>query len=152
MSSLHVSLVSPERTLFEGEAQRITCHTIDGVVGILPHHAPLVTALVAGELEIVAVDGSTHLFHVGGGFAEVQPGSVVAILAESSERVAEIDAARAAEALRLAQERLQREALSDREYAAVASLIERNAARIRIVRKHAHRRRASITSEGVLEE
>lgn len=152
MSSLHVSLVSPERTLYQNEARRITCHTAEGIVTILPHHTPLITALVPGELEIISLDGDSQHFHVGGGFIEVQPGSAVAILAEVGERVAEIDEARAAEALRLAKERLEREFLSDREYAAVASLIERNAARLRIVRKHAHRRRASITSEGVLEE
>lgn len=152
MSSLHISLVSPEHTLFSGEARRMSCHTSDGVITILPHHTPLITALVAGELEVLAADGVSHIFHVGGGFVEVQPGSTVAVLADTSERVTEIDAARAAEALKLAQERLQREALSDREYAAVASLIERNAARLRIVRKHAHRRRTSITGEGVLEE
>lgn len=152
MQSLSISIVSPERSLFAGSASRITCHTPAGEITILPNHAPLITPLVAGELEVCETTGVVHVFHVGGGFVEVQPGSVVSVLAEVGERVTEIDEQRAAEALRLAQERLQREALSDREYAAVASLIERNAARLRIARKHAHRRRTSITGEGVLEE
>ncbi len=151
MSQLQLVLVSPERTLFSGFAESVSCQTEDGEITILPHHTPLLATLRAGELRVV-VDGQVQLFHVGGGFAEVQAGSSVIILADASERVSEIDAERAADALQRAKERLAQESLTDREYAAVASLIERNAARLQITRKHSHRRRSPVTSEGVLEE
>lgn len=151
MASIHFKFVTPERTLFDGQADSITCSTKQGQITVLPNHAPLVAELVLGEI-IVTHKGNSQLLHVGGGFLQIQPHSEVVALADSAEHVAEIDLARAEQAVQKAQETLAKAAsLSDQEYVTTAALLERNMSRIRIARKHSHRRTA-ITNEGVFEE
>ncbi|MFA6167446.1 MAG: ATP synthase F1 subunit epsilon [Gemmatimonadaceae bacterium] len=66
---LKVSVVSPEATLFEGEASSVVAPAFDGEVGILPSHAPMITVLGQGTLR---VNGATNLrFIVSGGFVQV---------------------------------------------------------------------------------
>jgi F-type H+-transporting ATPase subunit epsilon len=67
---LTVSVVSPERTLFEGEAESIVAPAFDGQVGILTNHAPMLTLLGTGELRLSA-SGGDRKFTVSGGFLEV---------------------------------------------------------------------------------
>jgi F-type H+-transporting ATPase subunit epsilon len=67
---LTVSVVSPERTLFEGEAESIVAPAFDGQVGILTNHAPMLTLLGTGELRLAA-SGGDRKFTVSGGFLEV---------------------------------------------------------------------------------
>jgi len=67
---LNVSLVSPERTLFEGEADSLVAPAFDGQVGIMSMHAPMLTLLGAGELRLNAAGGERR-FTVLGGFLEV---------------------------------------------------------------------------------
>ena len=67
---LTVSVVSPERTLFEGEAESIVAPAFDGQVGILTNHAPMLTLLGTGELRLTA-SGGDRKFTVSGGFLEV---------------------------------------------------------------------------------
>ena len=66
---LKVSVVSPEATLFEGEASSVVAPAFDGEVGILPSHAPMITVLGEGTLR---VNGATNArFKVAGGFVQV---------------------------------------------------------------------------------
>ena len=67
---LTVSVVSPERTLYEGEAESIVAPAFDGQVGILTNHAPMLTLLGIGELRLTA-SGGDRKFTVSGGFLEV---------------------------------------------------------------------------------
>ena len=67
---LTVSVVSPERTLYEGEAESIVAPAFDGQVGILTNHAPMLTLLGTGELRLTA-SGGDRRFTVSGGFLEV---------------------------------------------------------------------------------
>ena len=67
---LTVSVVSPERTLYEGEAESIVAPAFDGQVGILTNHAPMLTLLGTGELRLTA-SGGDRKFTVSGGFLEV---------------------------------------------------------------------------------
>jgi F-type H+-transporting ATPase subunit epsilon len=67
---LTVSVVSPERTLFEGQAESIVAPAFDGEVGILTQHAPMITLLGEGVLRLTT-GGSTREFRVAGGFLEV---------------------------------------------------------------------------------
>ena len=67
---LTVSVVSPERTLFEGEAESVVAPAYDGEVGILTHHAPMLTLLGAGQLR-VRTGGGEQRFTVTAGFLEV---------------------------------------------------------------------------------
>ena len=67
---LTVSVVSPERTLYEGQADSIVAPAFDGEVGILTQHAPMITLLGEGVLRLTS-GGSTQRFRVAGGFLEV---------------------------------------------------------------------------------
>lgn len=67
---MHVTVISPEAMIFEGQAESVVVPAFDGEVGILPHHAPLMTLLGDGTLA-VRQGADTHRFHVRGGFLQV---------------------------------------------------------------------------------
>jgi F-type H+-transporting ATPase subunit epsilon len=97
-------VVSVERSLFEGDVDFVVANGADGELGILPHHAPLMTILKPGPLKIRQGSEEQVLF-VGGGFLEVLPDRVT-VLADVAEHADEISVERAEEARRRAQERL----------------------------------------------
>jgi F-type H+-transporting ATPase subunit epsilon len=68
---LKVSVISPERVLFEGEAESVIAPAFDGEVGILSGHAPMMTLLGAGELRLSGGSGNGQRFGVSGGFLQV---------------------------------------------------------------------------------
>lgn len=80
---LKVSVISPEATLFEGEAPSVTAPAFDGEVGILPKHAPMVTTLGSGVLR---VGDSGARFQVEGGFLQVVD-DVVRVVTEKASRL-----------------------------------------------------------------
>ena len=102
--SVPLRVVSVERSLFEGDVDFIVANGADGELGILPHHAALMTILKPGALKIRQGDQEQLLF-VGGGFLEVLPDRVT-VLADVAEHADEISVERAEEARRRAQERL----------------------------------------------
>ncbi len=92
---LQVELVSPERTLFEGEATMVRARTVGGGdIAFLPGHSPFVGALETWTLEIALVDGSTELAAVHGGFVEVSDDKVK-VLSNLAELSGSIDVDRA---------------------------------------------------------
>jgi F-type H+-transporting ATPase subunit epsilon len=105
MAKLDVEVVTGERSvLTESDADMVIVPGSDGVLGVLPSHAPLITTLSAGELRIKKGTSEQSLV-VFGGFAEITPTKVV-ILADSAERVEEIDVARAEAARKRAEDAL----------------------------------------------
>ena len=96
--SLEVHLVTPEREVWVGEAVIVVARAIDGDVGILPGHAPMVAALAVGPLFIEGEGEGRSAYAVDGGFVHVvslEDGTRVDILAEHAEQAEEIDAAEA---------------------------------------------------------
>ena len=81
---LEVSLISPEATVFEGNASQVIVPAWDGQLGVLPDHAPIIALLGSGELRIDA-DGGRQLFDVSGGFMQVVDNRVT-ILSESAQK------------------------------------------------------------------
>jgi F-type H+-transporting ATPase subunit epsilon len=79
-SMLTCKVVSPESTVFSGEAKSLVAPAWDGRVGILPGHAPMITLLGAGELAIDGAEGA-QLFHVAGGLIKIE-GDQVTVLTE----------------------------------------------------------------------
>ncbi|MFH0942211.1 MAG: F0F1 ATP synthase subunit epsilon [Chloroflexota bacterium] len=96
MSPIKLDIVSAERLVYSDEVDMVLAPGVQGQLGILPHHAPLMTMLEPGELLIRKGNTETCLV-VSGGFMEVRPDRVT-VLADTAERVEEIDAARAEEA------------------------------------------------------
>src|ERR1700733_15095637 len=96
---MHVELVSVESRLWSGEASAVFARTVEGEIGILPRHAPLLAELAPGWVVRIQTEGEPELkVAVHGGFLSVRPDGV-SILAEMAETAAEIDVARAREAL-----------------------------------------------------
>ncbi len=79
---LTVEVVSPETRVWSGEATMVSARTLEGDIGVLVDHAPLLGVLVDGQVSIKAVDGSVHEFSVAGGFLSVNDNRV-SILGES---------------------------------------------------------------------
>jgi F-type H+-transporting ATPase subunit epsilon len=102
---IRCDVVSVERIVFSDDVDMVLAPGIEGELGILPHHAPLMTALVPGEIVIHKAGQEDVLMAVGGGFMEVRPDRVT-ILADSAERAEEIDVARAEAARQSAQQLL----------------------------------------------
>jgi len=78
-----VSVVSPEQVLFEGEATSVVVPAYDGLIGILPRHAPMLALLGRGTLTVATAEGPRR-FTVGGGFVQVRA-NVVRVVAEQAE-------------------------------------------------------------------
>lgn len=78
MSALHVELVAADRKIWEGEAQQVSARSVDGELGILPGHSPLLGVLVAGEVRI-KTGGGTESVKIDGGFLSVDDGRVVIV-------------------------------------------------------------------------
>lgn len=104
MAVIKLDVVTAERMTFSDEVDAIVAPGVEGQLGILPHHAPLMTMLQPGEL-LIKKGGEEFSIVVAGGFLEVRPDRVI-VLADAAERVEEIDIARAEEAKRRAEERL----------------------------------------------
>jgi F-type H+-transporting ATPase subunit epsilon len=104
---IDVEIVAADRKVFSGTAGSVTIPGIDGYFGVLSGHAPLISALGIGIVELRAHEGSApQLFAVSGGFVEVTPEKVT-LLADAAETAAEIDAERARLAVERAEARLR---------------------------------------------
>ncbi len=102
--AIKLDVVTAEKVVYSADVDSIVVPGVEGELGILPHHTPLMTTLVPGELRIK--HGAEEIsMAISGGFLEVRPDKVI-VLAEAAERDTEIDAARAEEARRRARERL----------------------------------------------
>ena len=105
MSPIKLDVVTAERVVYSNDVDLIIVPGIEGEMGILPHHAPLMTALESGEI-LIRKGGEEDLsLAVSGGFLDVRPDRVI-VLADAAERSGEIDLARAEAAKRRAEERL----------------------------------------------
>lgn len=107
-SELHLRVVTPARTVMDRKVRQVQFVSVDGSYGILPHHAPLMTATQAGIVEIEHTDGSTENMLVTDGFAEMRD-NVLSLITQAGELAADIDPERAAEAERKARETIEGE-------------------------------------------
>jgi F-type H+-transporting ATPase subunit epsilon len=137
--NLKVDIVTAERVVFSEEGvDRLIVPGIEGELGVLPLHAPLLTTIKPGVLRVVKGEEETAMA-ITGGFIEVRENRVT-ILADAAERGDEIDAARAEEARRRAEERLaSREATIDMAKAEMA--LKRAIVRIKALEQTRRRRR-----------
>ncbi|GBG10226.1 F0F1 ATP synthase subunit epsilon [Paenibacillus sp. MY03] len=104
MSTFLVEIVTPERKVYEETANMVSVKGVEGELGILPNHIPLVTPLRIAPVTIKR-GGVVDIIAVNGGFIEVRKDKVV-ILAESAELARDIDVRRAEAAKKRAEERL----------------------------------------------
>jgi F-type H+-transporting ATPase subunit epsilon len=105
VSKLTIEVVTPERVVYSGEATMVIARGLEGDVGILPNHMPLVTPLKIAPVRIKTVGDKETVIAVSGGFMEVR-GVKVTILAETAELPEDIDVERAKAAKTRAEQRL----------------------------------------------
>ena len=132
MATFKLEIVTAERVVSSDDVEILVAPGIDGELAILPHHAPLLTVLKPGEIRVVK-DGQDTYIAVSGGFMEVMPAKVT-ILADTAERVEEIDIERAEAALRQARESVAAAPAAADLDRALAS-IRKSQARINVVRR-----------------
>ncbi len=130
-NTLRLEIVTPDATVSE-DVDMVTLPGVEGQMGILPRHVPLMTHMVAGEM-IVRKNGQDHFLVVGEGFVEIT-GDHVAILTDLAIAAENIDEAKAEEARQLAAARL-RETMSSEEIASVNAALARSLAQLRIKRR-----------------
>jgi len=106
MATIQVDIVSAEGEIHSGDARMVYAPARMGEVGIAPRHAPLLTALKAGDVRVEDADGKEHFFYVTGGMLEVQP-HLVTILADTALRGDQLDEAAALAAQQDAEEALK---------------------------------------------
>ena len=135
---IRLEIVTPERQVLTDEVDMVIAPASEGYVGILPHHAPLLTTLAPGELRIKKGGLETALA-VFGGFMDVR-GDRVIVLTEAAEHAEEIDLARAEAARERARRALEAGPAGPEEAAARASL-ERALVRLRVSERRRRRPR-----------
>jgi F-type H+-transporting ATPase subunit epsilon len=137
MATIRLEIVTPEKMVFSDDVDMILAWGVEGQLGILPHHAPLMTILQPGDL-VFRKEGKEEALTISGGFLEVRPDKVI-ILADACERAEEIDVARAEAAKQRAQEALKT-AATEVDAAAAEAALRRSLARIRAADKIRRRR------------
>ena len=105
MATIQVDIVSAEGEIYSGDAKMVYAPARMGEVGIAPRHAPLLTALKAGDVRIEDPEGKEHFFYITGGMLEIQPHQVT-ILADTALRGDQLDEAAALAAQQEAEEAL----------------------------------------------
>ena len=131
-STLRLEIITPVAKVFSEDVEMVTLPGVEGEMGILPQHVPLMTQMVPGEM-VVRKNGQDRFLAVGEGFVEIT-GDHVAILTDLAIAAENINEAMAEEARQRAQARL-REKLSAEEVANVNAALARSLAQIRVKRR-----------------
>ena len=133
MATFRLEIVTAERMVFSDDVSAVIAWGVEGQLGILPHHAPLMTMLQPGDI-LIRKDKEEEYLAISGGFLEVRPDKVI-ILADACERVDEIDIARAEEAKKRAQETLKTAAPLTFDTAAAEAALRRSIARLKVAER-----------------
>ena len=134
---LKLEIVTQERRIYSADdVDMVIAPGSEGELGILPHHAPLITALQEGVMRVKRAGGEEEILAIHGGFMEVLPDHVT-VLADVAERAEEIDMARAEEARQRAEELMQQHHEDKTDYARAEAALRRSSLRL----KAASRRR-----------
>jgi F-type H+-transporting ATPase subunit epsilon len=132
-ATLHVDVVSAEESIYSGEATFVVLPGEAGELGIYPRHTPLITRIKPGAVRIQTAEGGEEFIFVAGGILEVQP-QMVTVLADTAIRGADLDEAKATEALKQAED-ARRRAADKQEIATVEAELSSLAAQIAAIRK-----------------
>ena len=140
MAKITLKIVTPERIVFEDEVDSVSAYTEQGEITILPNHIPLVAPLRAGEAR-ARKDGKEELLAHSTGFIEVRGGNQVVLLADTAERVEELELEKIEAARELAKKMLsEKRAVDDVSFADAAAAMERELARYRVAMKGKYRK------------
>ena len=132
MATMRLEIITAEGQVYADDVEMVVAPGMEGQLGILAHHAPLMTALQPGEI-LIRKDGEDTFLAVTGGFMEVI-GNAVTILADAAERSDEIDEERAQAAVDRARERLSQQS-ADLQLEQVAVALRRAQVRLNVARR-----------------
>ena len=133
-NTLKLEIVTPSAVVYSEDVSLVALPGRQGDMGIYPNHVPLMTKVAAGEVELTR-DGQKEMLAVGEGFAEVT-GDRVSILTDMAALEADIDEAKAAEALKAAEDRLKGESLSDEQVIAAEAAAAAALAQLKVKRRN----------------
>jgi F-type H+-transporting ATPase subunit epsilon len=136
---MHLTIITPEKTVLKEEIDELLVPTIKGQIGILPHHINLVTQIVPGEM-IIKFNKKERFYAVTGGFLEVNRDKIT-VLADYAEHAQEIDALKAHEAQKRAEDILskKREILTREEIIQLEAELRRSLLQQHIAQRHKRR-------------
>ncbi len=133
--TIRLEIVTPERLVYSDDVDAVAVPGVEGELGVLPHHAPLITTLGLGELRIRKGGGEEH-FAIIGGFLQVRPDKLV-VMAETADLASEIDLERAQEARREAERALETGYHEGADLASARAALQQALLRIRVAeRRH----------------
>jgi F-type H+-transporting ATPase subunit epsilon len=138
VATFRLEVVTAERMVFADDVNGVVAWGVEGQLGILPHHAPLMTMLRPGDL-VIKRDNEEEYLAISGGFLDVRPDKVI-ILADACERAEEIDIARA-EAAKCRAEETLKERPPEVDTAAAEAALRRSLARLKVAEKRRRRPR-----------
>ena len=130
--TLKLEIVTPDATVYSEDVHMVTLPALDGQIGVLPHHVPLLTQVIPGEM-IVRKDGRETFLAIGEGLVLVT-GTQVSIVTDMAVAAESIDEAKAEEARQRAAARL-RDKISDEEVATVNAALARSLAQLNVRRR-----------------
>lgn len=135
MTKIKFKIATPERVVYEDEIDQITLPTKLGEITILPNHIPLVSFLIPGEI-LIRKDSHEIPLAVSGGFIEFAENKLT-ILADTAERVEELEEEKIEEAKKKVEELMaKKQDVDDVAFAGLAAQMERELARLKVVRKY----------------
>jgi len=136
MANLHVSVITQEQVILDDQVDLVLIPGVEGELGILPHHIPLITTLKAGVVTVRKNDRDT-IIAIGGGFAAMEPGNHLSILADSAVKAQDISLKQAEAARQRAEEKMhQKDQFSDREFKVAEAELRRAIVELKVARKH----------------
>ena len=133
-NTLKLEIVTPSAVVYSEDVSLVALPGRQGDMGIYPNHVPLMTKVAAGEVEVTR-DGQKEMLAVGEGLAEVT-GDRVSILTDMAALEADIDEAKAEEALKAAEDRLKGESLSDEQVIAAEAAAAAALAQLKVKRRN----------------
>ena len=134
---LNLTITTPEKIVYQETVEEIVLPTLQGEIGILPNHIPLVSILSAGEIRIKK-QSETTLMAVSAGFIEVKNNNIT-ILADTAEKAEEIDEQRAQAGRERALKLMQERGTDDVGLASAQAALAKELARLKVARKHRKR-------------
>ena len=129
MATFNLTVVSAEEKIFSGDVKSIQAPGIEGELGVLPGHTPLLTAIKPGIVKLTLEDDNEEVIYVSGGFLEVQP-TIVTVLADVAIRGNELDSERILAAKKRAEDNI-REHHSDANYEVLTAKLSKELAKLR---------------------
>jgi F-type H+-transporting ATPase subunit epsilon len=134
--ALQLEIVTPEKLAFQDEVESVVLPGSEGELGVLPHHAPLISTLGAGELRL-RKGGQEESFAIMGGFLQVLPDKVV-VMAEMADMASEIDLEKAQDARRKAEQALESGYVEGADLSAARAALQAALLRIRVAERRHH--------------